>query len=440
MSTQQAMQRVRSAVRRPTVAEPSAPAAAAFAVPSTRDGWRRALRLGAIAYVVSRICAVAGAAVVAAQVRVADAVERAEALESGQVLDKPPLPGGLRLIMNVFTSWDGKWYLEIVRTGYPRSVPPSITFHQLEARAAFFPLFPSIVRIVDPVIPGGDTIAALFVNFVLGAAAVYLVGLLARGWWGDRVAGRAMVLFCVFPASVVLTMAYSEALLIALAAGCLLALDRRHWFIAGVLAALATAARPNGVALCAACAVAAAFAIAQRREWRSLIAPLLSPIGFFAFQIWIGVHAGERGVWGRVQREAWEEGTSFGITALRRSWDAIRHPMSSPTDLVTALSFLAMLGLLVTMWRRRPSWPAVAYTAVVLALMLLPSTVTARPRFLYTAFPLVLCFAAWWESSAWLQRVLKGDPDGHGWALFVGVNCAGLAALTALYGVFGVIP
>ena len=440
MSTQQAMQRVRSAVRRPTVAERTASTTVAFAGPSTRDGWRRALRLGMIAYVVSRLCAVAGAAVVAAQVRVADSADRAEALANGEVLDKPPLPGGLRLITNVFTSWDGKWYLEIVRTGYPRHVPPDITFNQLEARAAFFPLYPSLVHLLDPFVPGGDTIAALFVNLVLGAVAVCLVGMLARGWWGDRIAGRAMVLFCVFPASVVLTMAYSEALLITLAAGCLLALDRRRWLLAGMLAALATATRPNGIALCAACAIAAAFAIYERREWRSVVAPILSPIGFLAFQIWIGVHAGERGVWSRVQREAWDEGTSFGLTALRRSWDAIRHPMSSPTDLVTALSFLATVGLVVTMWRRRPTWPAVGYTAVVLALMLLPSTVTARPRFLYTAFPLVLCFAAWWESSAWLQRVLKGDPDGHGWALFVGVNCAALAALTALYGVYGVIP
>ena len=79
-------------------------------------------------------------------------------------------------------------------------------------------------------------------------------------------------------------------------------------------------------------------------------------------------------------------------------------------------------------------------TAIVLAMMLIPSTVTARPRFLYTAFPLVICFAAWWDSSTILRRVLRGDPEGHGWALFVGLNCAGLAALTALYGVYGVIP
>ena len=38
----------------------------------------------------------------------------------------------------------------------------------------------------------------------------------------------------------------------------------------------------------------------------------------------------------------------------------------------------------------------VAYIAVVVALMLLPATVTARPRFLFTAFPLFISAAAWW--------------------------------------------
>lgn len=438
MSAQHVIQRVRTAVRRPPAV--TATVTPALTAPTSTEGWRRALRLGMIAYAVSRLCAIAGAAVVAAQVRVADSVARNEALLEGELYDKPALPGGARLIMNVFTSWDGKWYLEVARDGYPRQIPPDITFDQLEARAAFFPLYPSLVRIVNPVIPGGDTVAALSVNVVLGAVVVALVGLLARGWWGDKVAGRAMVLMAMFPASVVLTMAYSEALLLALAAGCLLALDRRRWALAGVLAAFGTAARPNGVALCAACAVAALIAIVQRREWRSLIAPILSPIGFLAFQVWVGWHADERGVWARVQREAWDEGTSFGFTALERSWSAFRHPLSSPTDLVTALSVVAMVGLLGAMWRRRPPMAAVAYTAVVLALMLAPSTVTARPRFLYTAFPLVLCFAAWWENSSFLKRLLGGDRDGHGWALFVGLNGAGLAALTALYGVYGVIP
>ena len=48
----------------------------------------------------------------------------------------------------------------------------------------------------------------------------------------------------------------------------------------------------------------------------------------------------------------------------------------------------------------------VAYTLVVIALMLLPSTVTARPRFLYTAFPLLIAVAAVWP-----------DDEEQWWAL-----------------------
>ena len=66
----------------------------------------------------------------------------------------------------------------------------------------------------------------------------------------------------------------------------------------------------------------------------------------------------------------------------------------------------------------------------VVLLMLLPSTVTARPRFLYTAFPLLISAAAWFE--------LKDRRDW--WPYVVGGCCAGLVGLTALYGVLGAIP
>jgi len=51
-----------------------------------------------------------------------------------------PVPGSpWGLVSGVFTQWDGLWYLEIVRNGYPTSIPPNINYFQLEARAAFFP-------------------------------------------------------------------------------------------------------------------------------------------------------------------------------------------------------------------------------------------------------------------------------------------------------------
>ena len=76
-----------------------------------------------------------------------------------------------------------------------------------------------------------------------------------------EVAARAMVLFAVFPGSFVLSFAYSEATLIVFAAACLIFLVDERWLLAGVMGALATATRPNGLAVVAACVVAAAIAI-----------------------------------------------------------------------------------------------------------------------------------------------------------------------------------
>jgi hypothetical protein len=74
---------------------------------------------------------------------------------------KPRPTSGTGPILDVLNSWDGAWYYEVARHGYPHHIPPNITFFQLEARAAFFPLFPRVVWVINKVLPGGDVVAAL---------------------------------------------------------------------------------------------------------------------------------------------------------------------------------------------------------------------------------------------------------------------------------------
>ena len=390
--------------------------------------WNRALAVGLAAYVVSRLCVIAGTAVRAAQLAV-------DARKDGD-----PEAGAGSVISEVLTSWDGKWYLEIVRGGYPSNVPPNITYEQLEARAAFFPLYPWSVRALDTVLPGGDTLAALVLNFVLGALSVVLVGILARRLYGVNVAARAMTLYAVFPGSVVLSFAYSEALLIVLGAACLILLVDERWLLAGLAAALATATRPNGVALVAACVVASFLAIRRSRDWTSLVAVALAPIGFVFFQWYVGSTAGENLVWFRVQREAWAEGTSFGGTAVTNTFGFLSNPLSSPTDALTALTMIALLGMVYCAWKVKLSWVLVAFCVVVVALMLVPETVTARPRFLFTAFPFFIAVAAWWPEPRGEHGHRRASWEYAGWDLTLVLCGAGLAALTGLYAVFGVIP
>ncbi len=393
-----------------------------------RAVWHRALFVGMAAYVVSRLCVLAATGVRASQMAV-------DARKDGIAE-----PSAYQTITNVLTSWDGRWYIELIRRGYPTSIPANITYEQLEARAAFFPVYPWTVRVVDAVMPGGDTFAALSVNFVLGAVAVVLVGLLARRLYSVSVAARAMTLFAVFPGSFVLSFAYSEAILIVLAAACLWFLVDQRWVLAGLFAAVGTGARPNGLALLVACAVASVLAIRRSRDWWSLIAPILAPLGFIGFQLYVDRTAGERGAWFRVQREAWSEGTSFGATAITNSFDFITNPLGSPTDALTAISVVALAAMIYCAWKVRLNWVLSAYCAAVIVLMLVPETVTARPRFLFTAFPLFIAVAAWWPDP-------DNDPDHHraswdraGWDLTLVVCGAGLVAVTGLYAVFGAIP
>ncbi len=399
----------------------------------TTSAWWRLLRHTLPIYILSRCCVLAGAAVVAAELRVDANLADEQSLPLGDPHGTTNAGSAIRPMLDVLTSWDGLWYMDIVRNGYPRSIPPDVTYFVDEARAAFFPLFPLAGRAFDRVLPGGDSFAVLVMNSILGLVAVVLFALIAEHLYGERVARTTATLAALFPGSFVLSFAYSEALMLALAAGCLLMLLYQEWTAAGVLAAFATATRPNGLGLVVACLVAAGFAIRQRRDWHSLTAVLLAPVGFISFQVWLGQHTGETGVWFRVQREAWDEGASFGWTAIRNTVEAIWQPMTSPTDTITALSFLATIILLVLAWRAKLPWMLQAYSWAVVALMLAPATVTARPRFLFTAFPLLIGAAKWYDEH-------RRDRDETLWPMTMAACGAGLAALTGLYGTFGAIP
>ena len=101
----------------------------------------------------------------------------------------------------------------------------------------------------------------------MGAAvAVHLLGTSLYG----RRAGCALVALCFAqPMSVVLSMAYSEALFLALVAGMLVAAHRRVWWAAGILGLGAALTRPTGLAAALALAAAAALAVRDDRRARA---------------------------------------------------------------------------------------------------------------------------------------------------------------------------
>jgi hypothetical protein len=396
-----------------------------------RRSWFRILLHALPVYVMSRLFVMVGAAIVASEL----GIDRNLGDERGLEVADPHLLAAtvspVRAATDVLTSWDGLWYMSIVRDGYPTVVAPDVTYHMSDARAAFFPLFPMLARALDAVLPGGDTVAVLALNAILGLTVVVLVAMIAEQLYDEKVARTTAILVALFPGSFVLSFAYSEPLMIALAAGCMLCLLDCRWYEAGALAALTTATRPNGLAIVLACIVAVYPAIRDRRDWHALSAVLMAPLGLIAFQIWLGRHTGEAGVWFRVQREAWGEGASFGWTAIANTTDALITPFSSPTDTLTAISVIATVALLIVSWKAKLAWMPTVYSWGIVTLMLLPTTVTARPRFVFTAFPLLIGAAAWYEAR---------DKEDNLWTFVMTSSGVGLTALTAIYGVYGAIP
>lgn len=379
--------------------------------------WDKAIKRGIISFLFSRLLTILGAGIVVVGNTVRDNW-------AGIVPVR-----GLTGLVRVFDNWDGHWYLQVVRYGYPHIIRPNVTYAHPDARAAFFPLFPKLVHYVDLIVPGGPVATALLVNIIVSFFFIYLIGCIARELFDNKTAEKSMIIAAFFPGSFVLTMAYSEALILTIAALCFVALRRHSWVWAGILAMLTTMGRPNGIAIIAACAVASFRAIRDERDWRSLFAPLLAPWGFIGFMIFLRYRTHEPWAWFRVQRQAWKEGTSFGATAVERTFRFLLHPLSSPTTVLTGVTVIAMVIALWFLYKYRLPAMYNAYIAVVLALMLIPATVTARPRFLFTAFPLIFPVA----------RALRDDDDSW-WPLTLVVFGAGLVTITAVYGVRGAIP
>jgi hypothetical protein len=400
-----------------------APAAITPAVPDDQRAWRRALAVGIGAFVVSRVLTIIGAY----------SLVQFESLQRWN-RRLPIADSSRRLIETHFLQWDGRWYRLIARVGYQSDLPEKISYvpDNGGATVAFFPGYPILARWFDHVFPGNLDYALLGINVVFGVVAVVLVGLLARDVFGVEVAERSMILFCLFPGSVVLSWSYSEPLLVVCAAACLLLLSRERWVAAGLFAALGTATRPNGLALVACCVVAAAIAIHRKRQWRSLLSVLLAPIGFLGFFWYLRVHTGEPNAWMRAQRDAWGEGWSWGATAVRYMWRFGENPLGTRWGPLYMHTTLAIAVLAFGLWcavRKRVPLTWLVFSAGIGFFMLTPTIVSARPRFVWTAFPLAIAAAAWWPSG---RR--------RSWDTLVVLNAAALVGFTVMYAGWVIIP
>jgi hypothetical protein len=325
-------------------------------------------------------------------------------------------------------SWDSRWYVGIATHGYGRSrIFESGVVH---SDLAFFPLYPALVRAVTTLTPLGGGASGLLVSWTAAAVAacgIYRLGALLHG---RAVATALVLLWGLLPHSVVLSMAYTEPVLTAFGAWALYAVLRGHWVWAGVLAALAGLARPNGFAVAAAVLVAAACEAWTARgkvTHRLWTGAALAPLGWTSYVLWVGHRQGDLlGGYFEVQR-LWGSRFDFGRRSLRFLGHLLLHGdrFVYPVATMIVSAAVVLYALLVL---DRPPLPLLVYSGCLLLIAVGGSGFfQCKPRFLLPAFPLLLPLA----------RALVRTARARPWHATV-VVCA-LAGLSFLYGAYLVV-
>jgi len=280
---------------------------------------------------------------------------------------------------------DANFYIRIARSGYTGD----------PAKAAFFPLFPLLIRLASYLTGGNYLIAGLIVSVLTGAASalgVWAVAARVRDRW---VADRAVALYCVFPGAMTFSMLYSEPLAVALSAAALLALLERRWLLAGIAGAACTAERPTLIVLSVVFGVAAAQAIWARGEWRSLLAPVLTPLGMLAYFGYLGRRTGNYAYWFYIERKGWHQHIDWGVHTLRvLLWLDPKDPRYKTFVVLLMIMAVAAVAGVALMIAARLPLPVTLFGLLVVLLSIATYGTGTKPRFIWTAFPLFIGAAA----------------------------------------------
>lgn len=299
-------------------------------------------------------------------------------------------------------SWDGDWFLAIASGGY-NGVPDTLRDAHGDRNGAtplaFFPGYPTAIRLVAGIDgPGGIGVltAALIITIVSGIVCAYglaRLGRLVRG--GSPQVGLILVaLFAATPMSIVLSMAYSEALFCALAVWALIGVLERNWLLAGLCCSFAGLVRPTAAALILAVGLAALVAVIKHEDrWRPWLAIAIAPIGLLGYLGWVANETGDLNGWFALQRHGWDSSFDRGAATWRFVVDILVQPVY-PLELVTVFMIAVSLVVVAVCVRQRLDWRLFVYGAAVLVMDLgsngLPNS---KVRLMVPAFTLLIPLA-----------------------------------------------
>jgi Gpi18-like mannosyltransferase len=299
--------------------------------------------------------------------------------------------------------WDSEWYFRIATEGYRYNGDPTIP-----QTIVFYPLYPMLARglaAISGLAPGN---ALLLVSNVAALLAIVALVKLVRDEFGDQLAVATAALLSFFPTSVLLSAGYTESLELLLIILFFLVLQRKHYWLAAVMAGLAVADRPTGIVL----VPVLVWELWLNLDWKRFFLVLIPSVvvatsGLWLFMIYQWHVFGDPLAFSEAQA-----GFHLATPMAARLMAALKfEPFTrlilndwKPWGLASWFTLL-FIALVVVGWSRlRVSWSIFAMGALLLPYLTLgsPAGFTSMARFNLVSFPLFVVLADVGLRTRWL--------------------------------------
>lgn len=308
-------------------------------------------------------------------------------------------------LLDALQQWDAAWFLGIAKYGY---APAGVTYpdgsHGIR-NIAFLPGYPGLIRLAHNVVGLSNLGSALLVTALAGIVAAIALYFLVERLHGGVAAGVVVILWAAQPMSIVLSMAYSEALFAALAFSALLAAHRCRWVWAGVLGLAAGLVRAEGLALAGALVLYAGWWSWRHRELGedgqlhrvrrgkmvlALGGSAVALVGTPLYIVIVGQRFHHVTAWFDQQRAGWQSQWDWGRSTPTQIW----HELSTTNDMfpvMCAVIVIVAVVLLVVAALQRV-WPGLIFFGVLTVAQTVGSSVPlqSKPRLLLPAVTLLV--------------------------------------------------
>ncbi|MDY7084970.1 MAG: mannosyltransferase family protein [Actinomycetota bacterium] len=288
-----------------------------------------------------------------------------------------PAPG-LWSVALAWNGWDAGHYVSIAESGY----------HLGPGYPAFFPLYPVLIHVLDPVLPGSGVVSALVIAHLAAFGALAVLYRLADHEFGPRVAQRAAWYLAAFPMGFFLLIGYNESLFLLLMVGALYAGRRGHWWLAGTLGAFSSATRLFGLLLILPLAVE----YLRQTGWRvsrvraDVLSLALVPLGVAAYSLYCLIELGSP-VQFSIAQDEWGRRYTFpggawvsSIAQIAGHGPLDKATLGAVVDAGTILVAVVLLILCVKgPYKFRPDQRYLVAQAGITLVMLMSTEVGGRP-------------------------------------------------------------